>query len=110
MARCGYCLDEKARFRCNWCDQVYCGHHRLPEKHDCDGSQYEYHENQKSVVEPMDSNSIERTGKRPTGDFGESSPEVAPDGSIMRDEEDSDSINEDGEQNSSLINKLLFWR
>lgn len=110
MARCDYCLDEGARFRCNWCEQPYCGYHRLPENHDCDGSQYEYHENEENVVEPIDSNSIGRTGKRPTGDFGESSPDVAPDGSIVLDEKNLDSQTGDGEQNSSLIDKLLFWR
>jgi len=110
MDRCEYCQDEGARFRCNWCDQVYCGHHRLPEKHDCDGSQYEYHENEKSAVEPLDSNAVGRTGKRPTGDFGDQSPGIAPDGSIVRDEDDSDSQTDDGDRNPSLIDKLLFWR
>lgn len=108
--QCDYCLDKEARFRCNWCDRAYCGHHRLPENHDCDGSQHEYQESNQNTVDPMDSNSIERTGKRPTGDFGESSPNVAPDGSIVRGGNGSDSQNEDADQSPTLIDKLLFWR
>lgn len=110
MARCEYCRDEGARFRCNWCDQVHCGPHRLPEKHDCDGSQYEYQKKKENTVEPIDPNSVGRTGKRPTGDFGESSPDISPDGSIVRDGNNSDSQTNGDDKNSSLINKLLFWR
>jgi len=110
MALCEFCHDEGARFRCNWCGQVYCGHHRLPENHDCDGSQYEYHEKEESAVEPLDSSSVGRAGKRPAGDFGDSSPDIAPDGSIVRDEADPDSQSEGVDQNSPLVDKLLFWR
>ncbi|WP_410320617.1 AN1-type zinc finger domain-containing protein [Natronomonas sp.] len=110
MVRCEYCWDEGVRFRCNWCGGVYCGNHRLPEKHGCDGSPHEFQKNERRSVEPIDSNSIGRTGKRPASDFGESSPDVAPDGSIVQDGEDMDSKNKDGDQNSSLIDRLLFWR
>lgn len=106
MARCQYCRDEAARFRCNWCGQAVCGQHRLPENHDCDGSHYQARDDEKAAVEPMDSTSIGRTGGRPAADFGESSPDVARDGSIVRDD-DSD---EEDEQNRSLLDRLLFWR
>jgi|AntDeeMinimDraft_5_1070356.scaffolds.fasta_scaffold52546_1 hypothetical protein len=106
MARCQYCRDEGARFRCNWCGQTVCGQHRLPENHGCDGSQYQVSDDQEAAVEPIDRDAIGRTGGRPTGDFGESSPDVRPDGSIVRDDKD----DEDDEQERSLVDRLLFWR
>jgi hypothetical protein len=38
---CGVCEAEaEMAYRCNYCDGVFCGEHRLPEDHDCDGVEF----------------------------------------------------------------------
>ncbi|WP_435318320.1 AN1-type zinc finger domain-containing protein [Haloarchaeobius sp. TZWSO28] len=39
MGECAYCGTEPEGFpyRCNECEELHCGTHRLPERHDCQG-------------------------------------------------------------------------
>lgn len=136
MGECVLCDgDDNLPNRCKFCKQVFCGEHRLPESHDCPGldlaerqtkpmqrlqdamgSEEARDEKKYEVVDPS---SVE-IGSRP--DIGsvdepeyESSPDVAPDGSIVRDADNSEPSSSTGRETISVASvvpgggSIIYW-
>ncbi|HMB51618.1 MAG TPA: AN1-type zinc finger protein [Natronoarchaeum rubrum] len=126
-------MDELA-FKCNYCDRVFCTEHRLPERHDCkalDNPQL-FKKNSRSDqddddntsttvaevdlesdrhyseidVEPMTVSREQTVGSTSKSPISDSSPDVAPDGSLVYSDDDT---NEE-EANSADSESMTFSR
>ncbi|WP_128226543.1 AN1-type zinc finger protein [Halobacteriaceae archaeon SHR40] len=110
MTACNICgADDNFNFECSRCGGHFCGDHRHPENHDCDGGFVgEYNTDKDRGPEPMKVQT--RTASTPDSDFGNSSPDVAPDGSIKREE---NSEQEEAEIDDSIFTRfyryIRFW-
>lgn len=113
MGECALCDgDGNLPNRCKYCDQFFCANHRLPEAHDCPGLDIASRDTRRfessfddSVRESGTRDSAGRPvsdgeepyevvdpttmGTSPEPDF-EGSPDVNPDGSIARPDDDED--------------------
>lgn len=119
---CGELMGDFG-YECNYCDGVFCTKHRLPERHDCialdnpelfkkhDPAQDSASSTTKSIseidlqserhysevdVEPMELSSDQTVGSTSKSPISDSSPDVAPDGSLVY-EDDDDEADEDAD-------------
>lgn len=124
---CAVCGESGELLRdCKYCTGVYCPDHALPESHDCPGvaeieDRDEWFRDRETNVptyrgeevrprpEPLTSDEVTTYGSV-EADF-ESSPDVAVDGSIVRDDEtDSDAQSNDGHGLlTRVVTALKFW-
>lgn len=121
---CAVCGESDQLLRdCKYCTAVYCGKHALPENHNCPGldkiedEEEWFRESETGIPtyrgeevrprpEPIDNEEITTYGSAdPQFD---SSPDVAPDGSIVRDEPDDDGETTHGVL-KRLVSSLKFW-
>ncbi|WP_096393682.1 AN1-type zinc finger domain-containing protein [Halorubrum trapanicum] len=92
-------------YRCAYCGDPVCSDHRLPENHGCSGERLAADEDPEDRgPQPMDSEDVTTMGTTPT-ETGQSSPDVALDGSIARD----DPAEQDDEESESWWRRLLPW-
>jgi hypothetical protein len=106
MSECHICGEatnvDGAPYRCSYCQRDVCETHRLPENHWCippDVDEERVDERRRADL----------TRKRLPGRSRTStsrSPDVAPDGSIVRDEVEQ----EEPDTRHWLFSKLFFWR
>jgi hypothetical protein len=93
-------------YRCAYCGRPVCSDHRLPENHNCTGSRLPDDESTKGRdPERMELNNEQTVGTTPS-DIGQSSPDVALDGSMVGAESGSES---DGSRSESWWRRLLPW-
>lgn len=103
---------------CNYCEKTHCMEHRLPEKHDCTGARLKSQSdgwfklyptvNQEQSTDKPASDSMKATeeqivGSTPNGTI-QSSPDVAPDGSVVGAENENDEAHR-----NSWWQRLLPW-
>ena len=124
--RCAVCGESDEILRdCKYCTGAYCPEHALPENHDCPGmaeikQKDEWVRDRETNIptyrgkevrprpEPLDSNEITTYGSAEV-EF-ESSPDVAPDGSIVRE----DTVDETKQSDETglltkIVSTLKFW-
>lgn len=101
MGACDNCGDESSMlYDCSYCTGHYCSDHRLPEAHNCpgqgmatppDATRRDFNGDDTSGSGGIIPNVLKpgTVGSTPTPDY-KSSPDVAPDGSIVQDESPSD--------------------
>ncbi|TKX74019.1 hypothetical protein EXE46_11350 [Halorubrum sp. GN11_10-6_MGM] len=92
-------------YRCAYCGDPVCPDHRLPENHGCTGEHLDEDETPEDRgPQPMDPEEVTTMGTTPE-DIGQSSPDVALDGSIAGEQ----STDSDEEGSESWWRKLLPW-
>jgi len=127
-------MDSLA-FECNYCDGVFCTEHRLPERHDCKAlenpelfrkqlggqstksgeppklenidlkSESHYSE---IDVEPMELTREQTVGTTSKSPISDSSPDVAPDGSLVYEDDDTEEeIDAEAEETSGRTMPLV---
>ncbi|WP_369335083.1 AN1-type zinc finger domain-containing protein [Halobellus inordinatus] len=105
---CLVCGSETAvngmAYRCAYCGEPVCSEHRLPENHGCTGSQLPDDESAKGrEAKPMRLSNDQTVGTTPT-DTGQSSPDVALDGSVVGEESEKDES-----ESPSWWKRLIPW-
>lgn len=105
MSTCHICGEptnvDGAPYRCSYCQRDVCETHRLPENHWCIPSS----DADDLPDEPRRADlSRKRLPGRTDTSTSSSSPDVAPDGSIVGEDE------RDESEGHWLLSKLLFWR
>lgn len=126
MKECSVCGESLTHpYTCNYCGEKHCSDHRLPEKHDCpeliselsfggnspDSGWVQETEDSDTTSQDRDNSTERRTvddpGRvdvPPSPDFGDSSPDVADDGSIKG------STSERLSQSKSDQGGIIDWR
>jgi len=93
-------------YRCAYCGEPVCSDHRLPENHGCTGERLSDNETPEDRgPQAMDPESVTTMGTTPD-DIGQSSPDVALDGSIAGDQSTESVEEADAE---SWWRRLLPW-
>jgi hypothetical protein len=92
-------------YRCAYCGEPVCSDHRLPENHGCSGERLAADEDPEDRgPQPMDPEDVTTMGTTPD-DIGQSSPDVALDGSIAGD----NSGDQEDEEADPWWRRLLPW-
>lgn len=92
-------------YRCAYCGDPVCPEHRLPENHGCSGERLPADETPRDrSPQPMGSEDVTTMGTTPD-DIGQSSPDVALDGSIAGDQQ----TGPDEEKTERWWRRLLPW-
>lgn len=81
MAACDICGDDKDfSYTCRRCEGQFCGYHRHPESHDCDGGLVGDYKQKESGPDSLEVD--QPTPTKAVEEIGDSSPDVAVDGSL----------------------------
>ncbi|OYR53722.1 hypothetical protein DJ73_06975 [Halorubrum sp. Ea1] len=97
--------SEGMPYRCAYCGDPVCSDHRLPENHGCSGERLPADKTPENrSPQPMDSEDVSTIGTTPD-EIGQSSPDVALDGSIAGDQP----AESDEENAESWWRRLLPW-
>jgi len=92
-------------YRCAYCGDSVCTDHRLPENHNCSGERLPAEEiPEDRNPQPMDPEDVTTIGTTPD-EIGQSSPDVALDGSIAGNK----SAEKEEEKSASWWRRLLPW-
>jgi len=107
---CHVCGSETADggmdYRCAYCERRVCSDHRLPENHNCTGSQLPDDESLEGrEAKPMKLSNEQTVGETPD-DIGQSGPDVALDGSVAGAESEPD---ESEVETEPWWRRLLPW-